>query len=144
MTSQNAFHETFDRKEKIEGSSNRAFGLTFAAFFALLGGLALWDEKAHWYWWIELACATLIVTFAVPRALTPFNWVWTRLGLVLAKVISPIALGIIFFGVLTPIGFFLRLLKKDVLLLKLDLRADSYWSPRQPPGPDPDSMKYQF
>jgi hypothetical protein len=144
MTTQNAFHEIFDRKEKIEGSSNRGFGLVFAAFFGLLGGLALWNGGPHWYWWVGLACTTLIITLTVPRALTPLNWAWTRLGLVLAKVISPIALGIIFFGVMTPIGAILRLRKKDVLHLKFDLRADSYWILRQPPGPDPDSMKNQF
>ena len=144
MADKSAFHEDFSREEKIEGSSDRGFGLVFAAFFAILGGLAFWHEKPHWIWWIGLSVATLIVAFAYPRALRPFNWAWTRLGHLLAKVVSPIALGIVFFGTMVPMAAFLRLRKKDILRRNLDPQAKSYWIPREPPGPDPDSMKYQF
>ena len=33
------FHEDFSRQEKVKGSSDRTFGLMFAAFFAILAGL---------------------------------------------------------------------------------------------------------
>lgn len=144
MTGRGNFHEDFAREDKIQGSSDRGFGLVFATFFALLGGLAFWHDKPHWYWWIGLAAGTLLVALTVPRALAPFNWLWTRLGLVLFKVISPLALAVIYFGTMTPMAVFLRLRKKDILRRKYDLRAASYWIPREPPGPDPDSMKNQF
>jgi hypothetical protein len=116
----------------------------FAAFFALLGALAFWHDSPHWYWWIGLAAATLLVAFTVPRVLAPFNWLWTRLGIVLFKVISPLALAVIYFGTMTPMAMFLRLGKKDILRRKYDRQAASYWIPRVPPGPDPESMKNQF
>jgi hypothetical protein len=144
MTIQSAFHEDFRREDKIEGSSDRGFGLVFAAFFALLGGIAFWHNNPHWYWWIGLAAATLLVALTIPRVLAPLNWLWTRLGLVLFKVISPLALAVVFFGTITPMAVFLRLRKKDILRRKYDPQATSYWIPREPPGPTPDSMKNQF
>ena len=144
MTGQSGFHEDFSREDKIQGSSDRGFGLVFAAFFALLGGLAIWHGKPHWYWWIGAAVATLLVALALPRALAPFNWLWTRLGLVLFKVISPLTLGVIYFGMMTPMSVFMRLRKKDLLNRKFHPLATTYWIPREPPGPDPETMKNQF
>jgi hypothetical protein len=144
MAGQSAFHEDFSREDKIKGSSDRGFGLVFAAFFALLAGLAFWHNNPRWYWWIGIAVATVLVSLIVPRALAPLNWLWTRLGVVLFKVISPLALAVIFFVTMTPMAVFLRLRKKDILRRKYDPQAASYWIPREPPGPEPGSMKNQF
>ena len=67
-----------------------------------------------------------------------------HIGLVLHKIVSPIALGILFFLVVTPTGLLMRLLGKDPLRLRFDRSADSYWIARTPPGPDADSLKNQF
>jgi hypothetical protein len=53
-------------------------------------------------------------------------------------------LGILFYGVIAPIGAAMRLTGKDPLRLELDSSADSYWIPRKPPGPPPESMTNQF
>jgi hypothetical protein len=69
---------------------------------------------------------------------------WTRLGVLLGKVVSPIALGILFYAVLTPVALILRLTGQDPLRLRPDRGGDSYWITRKPPGPPPDSMGNQF
>jgi len=38
----------------------------------------------------------------------------------------------------------MRLMGKDLLRLGLDRRSESYWIVRQPPGPQPESMRDQF
>jgi len=73
-----------------------------------------------------------------------FGQLWMKLGKSIVKVVSPIALGLLFFGVLTPLGTVIRFIGKDLLRLKYDPRAVSYWKARQPPGPPPDSMTNQF
>jgi hypothetical protein len=144
MKTNSAFHEDFSRAEKIEGSTDRGFGLVFAAFFALLGIIGYWHNSPRWYFWIGLALATLLVSITVPWVLAPFNWLWTRLGLMLFKVISPLALAVIYYGIMTPMSVVLRLGNKDILRRKYDRQSASYWIARQPPGPDPESMKNQF
>ena len=53
-------------------------------------------------------------------------------ALVLHRVVSPIAIALLFFGVVTPIAFILRLLGKDLLALKRDPEAKTYWIERLP------------
>ena len=77
-------------------------------------------------------------------ALAPLNRVWLRLGLVLYKVVNPVAMGLVFFTTVVPIGLMMRALGKDPLRLKRDASAASYWIMRDPPGPAPDTMKNQF
>ena len=69
----------------------------------------------------------LVLALAAPRLLAPFNWVWTKFGLLLHRIISPIFLTILFYGCIAPIGFLMRLSGKDPLRLKYEPDAESYW-----------------
>ena len=62
----------------------------------------------------------------------------------LAKVVSPIALGLIYVLGIVPTGLIMRLLGKDPLRLRFDPGAEDYWVRRNPPGPDPKTMTQQF
>src|SRR5207249_9397717 len=62
-----------------------------------------------------------------PALLAVPNRLWFKLGLLLGKVVSPVALGILFYCVIAPIGVLARLAGKDPLRLKLDSGANSYW-----------------
>ena len=79
-----------------------------------------------------------------PKLLAPFNRLWARFGLLLHRITSPLVLGIMFFAVITPMGWIMRALGKDLLRLKIDPAATSYWIARTPPGPTPESLKDQF
>jgi hypothetical protein len=137
-------HETLRRDAVVKTSSDRNFGFVFAGFFSLLGGLGLWYHSEHWPLWLGLAVIVLVLALAAPRVLAPFNWVWTKFGLLLHAIVSPIMLGIIFYLCIAPIGFLMRLTGKDPLRRRYEPDADSYWIKRMPPGPPPDSFKNQF
>ena len=138
-------HEDFSsRHDDIKPSSNKSFGLVIAAFFAIV---ALWPllhaERVRW-WALGVAAAFAIAALLWPAALAPLNTLWTRLGLLLYKVVSPVVLGLLFFVTVTPIALIMRVLGKDPLRLRRDPNAASYWLERTPPGPSPESMKNQF
>jgi len=86
----------------------------------------------------------LLLAVLVPRVLAPANRLWTKFGLLLHHIVSPLALGVLFFLVVTPTGLLMRLFGKDPLRLRFDPAADSYWIKRDPPGPAADSLKNQF
>lgn len=126
------------------GGSDRQFGLVFAAFFA---AVALWPWVSGGslrLWPLPLALGFGLVAGLAPRALGPLNAVWTRFGLVLNAVVSPIVLAVIFFVGFVPIGLVLRALGRRPLPLKRDPSAPSYWVVREPPGPPPETMTQQF
>lgn len=137
-------HEFQLREEAVKGSSNRTFGFVFAGFFALVSVLGYWHGSDRWHYWVPLSAIFLIVAFAAPQILAPLNRLWMKFGLLLHKVMSPLILGIMFYGCITPIGFLMRLTGKDPLRQKFDSTAQSYWIVRSPPGPLPETFKDQF
>jgi len=137
-------HEFQGRDETVKSSSNRGFGLVFAAFFVLLAVLSLWHGTARWPVWSGLAVVALVLALAAPQLLAPLNWVWTKIGLLLHHIVSPVFLAVLFYACVTPVGFLMRLSGKDPLRLRYEPDAMSYWIVRTPPGPAPQSFKDQF
>ena len=137
-------HEDLTREDEVEGSSDRSFGIVFAVVFLLIAFLPLLHSHAPRWWAAGVAAAFGLVALTVPSVLAVPNKLWMKLGLLMAKVVSPIALGILFYLVFMPVGLVMRLSGKDPLRLKFDAEAKSYWIPRDPPGPAPTSMTNQF
>ena len=137
-------HEDLTREQIVEGSSDRVFGLVFAGVFILIAGWPLFHGETPRWWACGVAAIFALAALLKPAMLAVFNRQWIKLGVLLGKVVSPIALGLLFYGVLTPIGAVMRLTGKDPLRLRLEPGASSYWIPREPPGPPPDSMNNQF
>jgi hypothetical protein len=137
-------HEDLTREQHVEGSSDRAFCLVFAGVFLLIALGPLRHAHAPRWWALGVAAVFALVALVKPSLLAPLNRLWIKLGVLLGKVVSPIALGILFYGILTPVGAIIRLTGKDPLRLKLDPNADSYWIVRKPAGPPPHSMTNQF
>ncbi len=137
-------HEDFDREEHIKGSSNRSFGLVFAVVFFLIGLFPLLGSGSVRLWSLGLGAAFLIVSLLRPQVLQPLNKLWTRFGLLLNKIVSPVMLAALFFLVVTPTGLLMRLFSGNPLKPCFDRKAESYWVKRDPPGPKPESMSNQF
>ena len=58
-------------------------------------------------------------------------------------IISPVVLGLIYFGMFTPLAVVLRLKGRDELRLK-NKNLKSNWIVREPLGPSPESFKDQY
>ncbi len=131
-------------EDAVKPSSNRTFGLVFAAFFALVALLPLLRGHAVRRWALPVSALFLLTALAAPKLLAPLNRAWTALGALLHAVVNPIVLGILFYLVFTPFGWVLRRMGKDFLRLRPTPGATTYWIARQPPGPPPETMSRQF
>jgi hypothetical protein len=137
-------HEVTDREVAGKSTSDRGFGLTFAVVFTIIA-TALWlYNSAGAIWWLVAAAAMACVSFAAPSVLAPLNRLWMRFALLLAYVINPIVLTLLFYAVMTPYGLLTRILGKSVLRKDFDKGAGTYWLERDPPGPPPPAMLHQF
>ena len=130
--------------EEVVGPSDRSFGVVFTVVFSLVGLLPLWRGAGPRWWAVGVAVVVGLLALLWPRALAPANRVWLRIGLLLHRIVSPVALGVMFYGVVTPMGALMRVCGKDSLRLQRDDKQASYWIRRDPPGPKPDSMSNQF
>lgn len=137
-------HEDFKPKTMVPASSDRAFGGVFAFVFALVAAWPLVHGAAPRWWAAAVALAFALLALAAPRVLAPLNRLWIKLGALLHAIVSPVVLSIIFFGVVLPTALVMRLRKRDLLRLRFDPQAATYWIDRVPPGPPPNSFKDPF
>jgi len=144
MSENKGTHESYSDGDAPEGGSDRSFGLVFAVVFALIGLWPLIDGGMPRFWALAVCILFLVAAFARPSLLAPLNRLWMKFGDLLHKIVNPIVMGLMFFGAVTPTGLIMRAMGKDLLRLKKDGSAKSYWIERQPPGPAPESMKNQF
>jgi len=124
--------------------SDRSFCLTFAAVFALIGAWMLFKASAHFGAPLGASAFFLLAAFAFPGVLHPLNVAWMRLAVIMNRIVSPVVMGVIYFGFLTPIAAAMRLRGRDALQRRFDAKLDSYWIKRDPPGPPGSSFPQQF
>lgn len=125
--------------------SERSFGLVFAAVFAVVALFPLTGEDGGVRWWaVAVAGAFLLAALLVPARLAPLNRLWFRFGLLLGRVVSPLAMGIIFFLTVTPVGLLMRLRRPDLLEQAIDREAASYWVEIDREAARQSSMRNQF
>lgn len=141
---ENEIRAALERNE-IHGSSDRNFGFVMAGFFAILSSVPVWKRaELPSPYWGAISLLFLFFTLVAPSKLHKLNIAWTKLGLLLQKVMSPLILGIIFFGVVFPIGILMRISRYDPLNRKFDKAAKTYWIHRKSNSESSSSMKDQF
>ena len=107
-------------------STNKSFGVVFFIFFLLISFWPLLNDGEIRVWALIVSLIFIILAMLKPYLLTPFNRIWARFGVVLGSFISPIVMGIIFFVIVTPTGFLMRIFSKNFLNLKKN-NDKSYW-----------------
>jgi predicted membrane metal-binding protein len=144
MADKPEIHEDFDRGNEVKAGSEKAFGLVFAVVFTVIGLWPVIDGSDVRVWALVAAGLFGLAALAMPKILSPLNRLWFRFGLLLHHIVNPVVMALLFFTTVTPMALIMRLLGKDPLRRKFDPEADSYWIPRQPAGPAPETMKNQF
>ena len=108
-------------------SSNKSFGLLFFIVFLIIAFWPLLNNSSPNILFLILAIFFLILGLINSRILTPFNKAWIKFGEVLGSVVAPLVMVAIYFIVLTPLSFLIRIFGKDLLKLKFDKKINSYW-----------------
>ena len=126
--------------DDIKVGSNKSFGIVFFVVFLLISLYPLINSENVRLWSLAVSCIFLILGILNSNLLSPLNKIWFKFGILLGRIISPIVMGIIFFLVVTPIAFIMRLLGKDLLNLKYN-DNQSYWIEKSGPK---SKMKNQF
>ncbi len=136
-------HEDFGREVHGRSASDRNFGFVFTAAFLFLGLWPLRHARPIRPWCLVLSGAFFVITLIRPSLLHGANRIWTKCGILIGKVVNPIVTGLLFYLVFTPAAALLRWRGKDVLRLKRDPEAETYWIQRNP-GDDLSNMSNQF
>jgi len=128
---------------EIKLPSNRKFGFFFSTIFLLASFYSYFiDSKIMVYLLGTICGILLIITIINADILLPLNKLWMKFGILLGKIFSPILMGIIFFGIFTPIAIFMRFSGRDELRLRFK-KQKTHWINRKTLN-EIDSFKNQF
>tara|TARA_B100001013_G_scaffold214141_1_gene130371 strand:+ start:92 stop:481 length:390 start_codon:yes stop_codon:yes gene_type:complete len=128
------------KNSKIKIGSNKSFGIVFFTVFLIIAIWPLLNGYEIRYWSLIISIVFLLLGILNSKILTPLNKIWFKIGILLGNVISPIVMSIIFFLVVTPTSFIMKILGKDLLNLKKNTK-NSYWIEKQNQN---SKMKNQF
>lgn len=137
-------HESLKDKDEVQVGTEKSFGIVFAAVFAIIGIWPLIHGLPVRWWSLVVAVLFLVAAYVAQPLLKPLNLLWFKFGLLLYKVVNPVVMGLLYFTTIVPVGLLMRIVGKDPLNRAFDANARSYWIERDPPGPEPESMKNQF
>ena len=121
-------------------NSNRSFGIVFFIVFLIISFWPSVEGQSLRIWSLAVALIFLVLGLLNSKILSPFNLIWIKFGETLGRIIAPIAMGIVYFIIITPIGLIMRLIGKDLLRTKFS-KNNSYWIKREK---NIGSMKRQF
>jgi saxitoxin biosynthesis operon SxtJ-like protein len=134
-------HEDYSREHEVRLGSDRSFGFTIAAALAVIGALPMYRHHPPRVGLLVASIVLACVAFAKPSLLHGLNRLWSRLGLALNRVTSPVLLAIVYCLAVVPTGLAMRLAGKDPMRRRRNSTARSYWIARESP---PTSMTQQF
>ena len=122
-------------------SSNKSFGLLFFIVFLILGLWPLKNGENLNFYFITVSVIFLLLGLINSRLLSPLNKLWIKFGEILGIIIAPLVMALIYFVILTPVSFIVRISGKDLLGLKFLKEKETYWIKRKK---NLGSMKKQF
>ena len=128
---------------KPDAHTLRQFGWIAFVGFSFLAALAWWERLIFSFGLGEarplvagtfaaLAIVSAGFSLVAPRANLPIYLGLTILSYPIGFVLSYVIMGLLFFGMLTPVGLFFRLRGYDPLNRKFDPEAKSYWTDPRP------------
>ena len=126
--------------KNIKLPTNKNFGIVFSIVFLIIALFPLINSESLRIWSLIISAVFLFLGLINSKILTPLNNIWFKFGLILGRIVSPIIMGVVFFLVVTPTGFTMRLVGKDLLNLKFN-KHKSYWIEKTGPK---SNMKNQF
>ena len=122
-------------------SSNKSFGLLFFIIFLILGLWPLKNGENINFFFITVSVIFLLLGLINSRLLSPLNKLWIKFGEILGTIIAPLVMALVYFVILTPVSFIVRISGKDLLGLKFLKEKETYWIKRKK---NLGSMKKQF
>lgn len=117
----------------IDRGSEKSFGIVFAVVFLLIGIYLSWNAEKIAWWAFVTSGIFIAISYIRPSLFKWPNLMWFKLGMLLGAIVAPIVMALVYITTLVPMGLYIRLSGKDLLHLKLDKSASSYWIKRDTP-----------
>jgi hypothetical protein len=128
---------------RLTAAEGRRFGLTVGGAFLLVTAVSSYRGHETIPLITGFAGIALVLgALLAPTRMGPVERAWMRLALAMSRVTTPIVMALVYFLVLTPVGFVRRVMGHDPL--RHVAHQDSYWKSRPARAAGATSMERQF
>ena len=128
---------------KSEKSDLRKFGITIGILLMIIAGILFWKEKESFQIFLTIGAVLCVFSVVIPVILKPIYWIWMIFATILGWIMTRVILSILFYVIITPIGFIPRIFGKQFIELKWNKKNSTYWNYRSDEL-DKGSYKNQF
>tara|TARA_B100001964_G_scaffold57545_1_gene65149 strand:+ start:139 stop:552 length:414 start_codon:yes stop_codon:yes gene_type:complete len=115
---------------KSEKSDLRKFGITIGLILMIVSGFLFWKEKESFQILLTAGAILLILGVTIPAILKYIYWVWMIFATIIGWIMTRVILSLMFYAIITPIGFILRLFGKQFIELNWNKTDSTYWKYR--------------
>lgn len=128
---------------RLSRGEARRFGLVVGAAFLVVGAVLFWRGLPL----AALICGSvggvlILLGTILPGLLGPVYRVWMGLALAISKVTTPIIMGVVYYGVVTPTGLIRRVVGGNPL--KPRGKNSDLWIARADRAERPEDLERQF
>ncbi len=117
---------------RLSGKELKKFGLLVGSVFVVLSGIGIYRG------WSAVGTGVLLLAGVVlfscgmflPESLKQAYRIWMAVAFAIGWLISRMILSILFYFVLTPVGFIARIFDKEFLDTDFRKKRESYWIPK--------------
>jgi O-antigen/teichoic acid export membrane protein len=113
---------------ELDAKGLREFALVTGSILAVLFGILLpWLFDLAFPLWPWIVALVLVAWGLVaPSTLGPVYRTWMRFGLLMSKIMTPLVTGLVFFLVITPVAFVMKLIQRDPMARTLKTPQQTY------------------
>lgn len=123
-------HEDFVEFRAVSPPTDRKFGLTVGAILIALAG-ARWTLSGASSLALALlgvGCVLILLGAIAPQLLKPANRAWMAMGALMAAILNPIVMLMMFGIIFVPVGLATRVFGRDILQRRPKPESESYWT----------------
>lgn len=121
------------QNHQVSNKELRQFGFLVGGVFVVIG---LWPllfrGESPRLWAIVLGGLLIGLGMMIPQSLKQVQRAWMQVGHVLGAINTKIILGVVYYGLITPMGLVMRLMGKDSMHRALAKEATTYRVVRAP------------
>jgi hypothetical protein len=115
---------------KFEKKDLRNFGITIGLILLFLSGFFFFKEKESYKAILYIAGSFIGFGIIIPSILKPIYIIWMVFAIILGWFMTRVILSLLFYTVISPIGFVARIFGKDFLDTIKKKEESSYWNIR--------------
>lgn len=129
---------------RADKSTLRKFGVGLGVLLTIFSAISLWKDGDAYRYLAPLAAMSLLIALIFPIALKYIFLPWMALATVIGWLMTRVILITIFYLIITPFSFIMKLAGKDLLDEKIELQRQSYWIPREKKTISKEELQRQF